>query len=100
VNALSRSLLRLPARDLSGAFRAYRVPALARLDLEKVESQGYSYLEELLWHLARSGATFAEIPIVFRQRRAGKSKISVAEAAGKARTIGILTWRGILGRRE
>jgi dolichol-phosphate mannosyltransferase len=100
INVLSRGLLRLPARDLSGAFRAYRVPALAQLELAQIESQGYAYLEEILWHLAGRGATFAEIPIIFRQRKAGKSKISLAEALGKGRTIGILTWRGILGRRE
>jgi dolichol-phosphate mannosyltransferase len=97
INAVSRRLLRLPARDLSGAFRAYRVSALSRVALANVESHGYSYLEELLWHLARLNATFTEVPIVFRQRRAGKSKISLAEAAGKVRTIGMLTWRGILG---
>jgi dolichol-phosphate mannosyltransferase len=100
LNALSCRLLRLPAHDLSGAFRAYRVTALARIDLARVESRGYAYLEELLWHLARSHATFAEIPIAFRQRRAGKSKISLSEAAGKARTIGKLTWRGIFHGRE
>jgi dolichol-phosphate mannosyltransferase len=73
------------------------VPALRRIDLSKIEARGYAYLEELLWHLIRSGATFAEIPIIFRQRRAGKSKISLSEAVGKVRTIGKLTWRGFLG---
>jgi dolichol-phosphate mannosyltransferase len=95
MNAVSRRLLRLPARDLSGAFRAYRVPALSRVNLDRIESRGYAYLEELLWHFDRSGASFAEIPIVFRQRRAGKSKISLAEAAGKIRTIATLSWRGM-----
>jgi dolichol-phosphate mannosyltransferase len=98
INAVSRRLLCLPVRDSSGAFRAYRVPALARLNLEKIEAPGYAYLEELVWHLSRAGASFAEVPITFRQRRAGISKITLAEAAGKVRTIGTLTWRGILGR--
>ena len=98
VNALSRRLLRLPARDTSGAFRAYRVSALQKINLSQVEARGFAYLEELLWRLARSGATFIEVPITFHQRRAGKSKISVHEGAGKIITIGKLTWRGMFDR--
>jgi dolichol-phosphate mannosyltransferase len=87
MNGLARLTLRLPIRDSSGAFRAYRVSALRRIDLSQVESTGYSYLEEILWHLHRAGATFAEVPIAFRERRAGKSKVSVREATGKLRTL-------------
>jgi dolichol-phosphate mannosyltransferase len=95
VNAVSRRALRLPVRDTSGAFRAYRVSMLRKVDLGQVEARGFAYLEELLWRLARAGATFAEVPITFHQRRAGRSKISLAEAAGKFITIGRLTWRGM-----
>lgn len=87
VNTLSRALLRLPVRDSSGALRAYRVAKLRELRLEDVRAGGYAYLEEILWHLDRAGATFAEVPITFRQRRAGESKISLREAAGKLATI-------------
>jgi dolichol-phosphate mannosyltransferase len=98
VNSISRRLLRLPARDTSGAFRVYRVAALRKIELSSVEARGFAYLEELMWHLARAGATFAEVPITFHQRRAGHSKISLAEAAGKVITIGRLTWRGMFDR--
>jgi dolichol-phosphate mannosyltransferase len=87
VNRLSGALLKLPARDTSGAFRAYRVAALKKIDLADIRSSGYSYLEEILWHLHRAGATFAEVPITFRQRRAGKSKINANEAATKVSTL-------------
>jgi dolichol-phosphate mannosyltransferase len=86
-NWLSRLLLRLPVRDSSGAYRAYRVAALKKIDLDTLRSTGYSYLEEILWHLHRSGSTFAEVPITFRERRAGKSKINAKEAIGKVRTL-------------
>jgi dolichol-phosphate mannosyltransferase len=75
--------LRLPIRDTSGAFRAYRVDALRKIDLSKIQSAGYAYLEEILWHLHRAGATFKEVPITFHERRAGKSKINFREAAAK-----------------
>lgn len=83
INRLSRVMLKLPVRDSSGAFRAYRVARLRDLDFSRVQSTGYAYLEELLWLLARAGATFTEVPIIFHERRAGHSKISLREAAAK-----------------
>lgn len=87
INRVSRTLLRLPIRDISGAFRAYRVAKLRELHLDNIRAAGYAYLEEILWHFSQIDATFAEVPINFRERRAGKSKISVHEAAGKISTL-------------
>jgi dolichol-phosphate mannosyltransferase len=87
INGLSRLILRLPVRDSSGAFRAYRVAALQRIDLSLVQATGYSYLEEILWHLRRAGGEFVEVPITFHERRAGTSKINASEAAGKLRML-------------
>ena len=83
VNSLSRGVLRLPVRDSSGAFRAYRVSELAELDVTKISSAGYAYLEEIVWLLDRRGARFVEVPIVFRERQRGQSKISLGEVGGK-----------------
>lgn len=94
VNRLSQWMLHLPVRDASGAFRVYRVAKLRELDLGALRAEGYSYLEEIVWHLARAGATFREVPITFRERRAGESKINLGEARAKLRTL----WR--LSRRE
>jgi dolichol-phosphate mannosyltransferase len=87
VNGLSRRLLRLPVRDTSGAFRAYCVAKLCEISIDDMQSSGYSYLEEILWHLHRVGATFVEVPITFHQRRAGSSKINFREAAAKLATL-------------
>jgi dolichol-phosphate mannosyltransferase len=87
MNGLSRGLLRLPIGDMSGAFRAYRVETLRGLDLDRIRAGGYACQEEILWHLDRAGATFAEVPIMFHQRRSGRSKISLGEAAGKVATL-------------
>jgi dolichol-phosphate mannosyltransferase len=83
INRLSRLLLGLPVYDSSGAFRAYRVASLCNVDLGRVQSTGYAYLEELIWLLHRAGARFAEVPITFHQRRSGQSKINLHEAAAK-----------------
>lgn len=87
INRLSRLLLHLPISDTSGAFRAYRISALRKIDLANIRAAGYSYLEEILWHLHRSGANFREVPITFRERRAGESKVSVQEAIAKISTL-------------
>jgi dolichol-phosphate mannosyltransferase len=87
MNKLSRTVLRLPVHDSSGAFRAYRASALRAIDVSKIQAAGYSYLEEILWHLRRAGATFAEVPITFHERRAGRSKINLGEALSKITTL-------------
>lgn len=87
MNCVSRALLGLPTRDSSGAFRAYRVAKLKEIDISRIRSAGYAYLEEILWHLHRAGGTFTEVPITFYQRRAGRSKISAREAVAKLRML-------------
>jgi dolichol-phosphate mannosyltransferase len=94
MNWLSRFMLRLPVRDSSGAFRAYRLAALKKIDLGSIRSAGYSYLEEILWHLHRSGAELVEVPIAFRERRAGRSKINAREAVDKISTLLRLCFSG------
>ena len=80
VNATARLLLGLRARDCSGAFRCYRTALLAKVDFDEVRSRGYSFQEEILWHLKRLGATMVETPITFADRRRGTSKINSQEA--------------------
>ncbi len=93
VNGLTRLLLCLPVHDSSGAFRAYRVAKLRQIDLSLIQSSGYAYLEEILWHLHRAQATFVEVPIMFRERRAGRSKIDLSQAISKILTLGRLATR-------
>ena len=86
-NWLSRRLLRLPVRDSSGNFRLYNVPLLATLDRSELRASGYAFLEEILWLLSRGNARFAEVPIEFKNRTAGQSKISLREVWGKLITL-------------
>jgi dolichol-phosphate mannosyltransferase len=95
MNALSRAILGIPVRDMSGAFRAYRVAKLVEIDLAQVRAAGYAFLEEIIWHLHRARAKFVEVPITFRERRAGQSKISVGEATGKLATLVRLAKRNL-----
>jgi dolichol-phosphate mannosyltransferase len=87
LNRLSRVLLKLPVLDTSGAYRAYRVSKLREIDLNRISATGYAYLEEILWRLDLANASFREVPINFHQRRAGKSKVNIREAAAKVVTL-------------
>ena len=80
VNGFARHWLRLPVRDTSGAFRAYRTDILRRVELQQVRAKGYAVFEELLFVLRRSGARFREVPITFVDRQFGQSKVSPGEA--------------------
>jgi len=92
-NALSRHVAGLPTSDNSGNLRAYDVLLLGQLELSQFQSAGYSFLEEILWHLGRLNARFAEVPITFSNRRAGASKIGLREVGGKLATLSRLAWR-------
>lgn len=92
VNALSRILLRIPARDTSGGYRCYSVAHLRRTNLEGLLSYGYSFQEEVLYRLVRAGGRVGETPIMFEDRRAGASKVNPREVA---RSLSILCWLGV-----
>ena len=92
-NFLSRHAAGLPTSDNSGNLRAYDVRLLGQLDWGRLRSDGYSFLEEILWHLGRLDARFAEVPITFTNRQAGASKIGLREGGGKLSTLSRLAWR-------
>ncbi len=76
-------MLRLPTRDATSGFRAYRAGALRAVDLETVRANGYGFQVEMAYRVTAVGGDVREIPIEFRDRTAGTSKMSlriVAEA--------------------
>ncbi len=95
-NAYTRLVLRLPLRDATGGYRAFRTDVLRALPLEEVSSAGYCFQVDLAWRTWRAGFRVAEVPITFRERTLGQSKMSgsiVGEALVKV-TLWALTNRG------
>lgn len=92
INSYARCLLGLRVKDCSGAFRLYRTSVLDTLDRTRILSTGYSYLEEILWRLQRSGATAIEVPIEFVDRQRGETKISWHEAVV---AVFLIFWLGM-----
>jgi dolichol-phosphate mannosyltransferase len=75
-NAYIRSVTGLQVRDCTSGFRCWRRESLARLPLDAISSDGYSFLVEVTFHAALAGVQIGEVPIVFVERRQGSSKLS------------------------
>lgn len=78
------TVLRLPIRDLTGGFKCFRREVLEAIDLPSVQSKGYAFQVELTYRATQAGFRIVEVPIVFRDRLHGQSKMHwriVPEAA-------------------
>jgi dolichol-phosphate mannosyltransferase len=74
--AYARLILGLPVRDLTGGFKCWRRSALQTLDLNGVDSHGYGFQVEMSYRAVQAGLSVTEVPIVFRERREGDSKMN------------------------
>lgn len=74
-NAAARLLLQLPLHEFTTSFRAFRVQRLAQVNFAKMHNEGYSFFMESVYRLHQAGLKVAEVPISFRDRYAGDSKI-------------------------
>jgi apolipoprotein N-acyltransferase len=75
-NAYARAMLRLPVSDATSGFRAYRRHALATLLDGGIRSDGYAFQIELAYRAWQAGLDIGEVPITFREREHGRSKLS------------------------
>lgn len=82
----ARTILGVGVRDLTGGFKCFRREVLEAIDLASVECSGYAFQIELTYRALRRGFRVVEVPIVFADRRVGRSKMSrriVLEAVRK-----------------
>jgi apolipoprotein N-acyltransferase len=82
-NRYARFMLALPVNDATSGFRVYRRALLTDLATTRIHSDGYGFQIELVMRAWHGGSDIAEVPITFREREHGRSKISrriVAEA--------------------
>ena len=75
-NRYVRFVTGLGVTDCTSGFRCWRREALAQIDLDAIKSRGYAFLTELLYRAHRLGMSIAEVPIIFVERREGRSKLS------------------------
>lgn len=72
----ARIMLGVGVRDLTGGFKAWRRKALERIDLDQVATRGYAFQVEMTYRALGAGLEVVEVPIIFRDRDLGASKMS------------------------
>jgi dolichol-phosphate mannosyltransferase len=72
----ARRVLDVAVRDLTGGFKCFRADVLEAIDLPTVRSHGYAFQVELTYRTVCAGFDVVEVPILFRDRRHGESKMS------------------------
>ena len=80
-NLYARVMLGIPIRDATAGFRAFRSEALAGLPYETAEASGYGFQVEMAWRATQQNLKIVEIPIAFRDRTRGASKMGLAIVA-------------------
>jgi dolichol-phosphate mannosyltransferase len=89
----ARIVLGLRVRDLTGGFKCFRREVLESIALDRVRSRGYAFQVELTYRAAQAGFRVVEVPIVFRDRQQGTSKMSWRIAAEAMWLVPLLRFR-------
>ena len=74
-NRYIRAVTGLPVSDCTSGYRCWRREAIARIPLDRIVSDGYAFLVEMLYEAHRRGCRIGEVPIIFVERRVGQSKL-------------------------
>lgn len=77
-NIYARAVTGLPIKDATGGYKCFRRKVLEALDLDNLSAKGYGFQIEITFKCWRKGFSLSEIPIIFVERSAGKTKMSRA----------------------
>jgi len=78
-NFLANQFIRLNVKDATSGYRAYKRDLLDKLNLQDIKSDGYSFQVEMVYLARKMGFKIAEVPILFKDRQTGKSKLGMKE---------------------
>ena len=92
-NFYARAILNLPIKDTTGAFRLIKRDALKKLPLDRIRSNGYVFQVELAYLMHKMGLSFKEVPIYFKERELGASKMSFGIQLEAALRVWALLWQ-------
>jgi dolichol-phosphate mannosyltransferase len=79
-SSYARLVLGVDVRDLTGGFKCFRREVLEAIDLDAISTRGYAFQVEMTYRAIRLGFKVVEVPIVFRERRVGTSKMDLGIA--------------------
>ena len=89
----ARTVLGVGVRDLTGGFKVFRREALEAIELATISSLGYAFQVETTYRAIRAGLRVVEVPIVFRERRVGQSKMTGSIVLEAALRVPAMRWR-------
>jgi dolichol-phosphate mannosyltransferase len=90
----ARLILGVEVRDLTGGFKCFRREVLEAIDLDAITTRGYAFQVELTYRAVRCGFEIVEVPILFRERRVGKSKMDLSIVAEAVWRLPLLRFGG------
>ena len=94
----TRSITRLPVKDVTAGFKCFHHRVLQAIDFDRVSSNGYSFQIEMTYRAWRKGFKVVEVPITFTERTEGQSKMSKAIVREAALKVWELRFRDLFGR--
>ena len=97
-NLYASLLLGTQIKDMTGGYRALRADAVRKLDPASCESSGYAFQIEMAWRATAMGMRVAEVPIIFKDRERGTSKMTSAIAFEAIRLVTRWGWARKRGR--
>ena len=89
----ARLILNLKVQDVTSSFRCWQAEALRRIDLDAINSNGYSFQIEMAYIAEKSGYRIVEIPIHHEERRVGRSKLKLSAKLEAAWRTWEILWR-------
>ncbi len=94
----TRAITRLPVQDVTAGFKGFHRRVLEAIDLERVNSNGYSFQIEMSYRAWRQGFRLMEVPIIFTERTEGQSKMNRGIVREAALKVWELRLRDLTGR--
>jgi len=99
-NRYASLTLGIHVKDATAGFRAFRADAVRKLQPETCDASGYAFQVEMAWRASEAGLTITEVPIRFRDREAGTSKMSTGIAIEAMRLVTRWGWQRRFGRHD
>lgn len=96
-NLYARTMLGIPVRDATAGFRAYTADALAKLPFRDAEASGYGFQVEMAWRAHQAGLRVSEVPIAFRDRKRGESKMGLPIVIEAMRLVTVWGFGRLIG---
>jgi dolichol-phosphate mannosyltransferase len=97
-NLYARLMLGIPLSDITAGFRAYRADSLRKLPYRRAQASGYGFQVEMTLRAASNHMQVAEVPVIFRDRTRGESKMGVGIVVEAMRLVTVWGLQRLLGR--